>query len=192
MVFKVESFNKGLDMFNVISDTGEQKYVTSYQIIQVMVNGYQFLNAYLTKKGFAIKTDRGTRYIQVDMPKDLALAVKNKIEFDKQVADNMKNQQVKTVGKVRAKAKVAVGTNRQTSKLEESSTIIHRGTRYLSDIHLCKKYNRDINTFRSLYSKGYSVDEALGLRELRPEAEVIAERKRTLGMLDSMARGRGE
>ena len=189
MLFRIQSFNKSLDMYNVISDTGESKCVTAYQIVQVMLNGFVFDNAKLTKKGFAINTERGTRYIQIDnLPKTVILAINNKLEMDRINEELKKQQMTQAIKKPSAQTKV--GRHAITST--KTKSIMYRGTKYLTDKHLCRKFNRDVNTFRHLLSKGYSLDEALGLRELRPESEVEADRKRNKAVLDSMARERGE
>lgn len=73
MVFRIVNFNKELDLYSVISNEGEQKNVTSFQIVKVMLQGYKFDNAYVTKRGFAIKTASGIRYIQVALDKQTQL-----------------------------------------------------------------------------------------------------------------------
>lgn len=73
MIFRIVDFNKELDLYSVISNEGEQKNVTSFQIVKVMLQGYKFDNAYVTKRGFAIKTASGIRYIQVTLDKDTQL-----------------------------------------------------------------------------------------------------------------------
>lgn len=187
MVFKIESFNKDLDLFNVVSDTGEKKYVTSYQIVQVMLQNYEFVNAELTTKGFSIKTDRGTRYIQVNnMPKQVLEAIHFKLNQQKLYEEQKKKQMTQAI-----RQKPQVKTSSKIDGRSANKSITYKGQIYLSDTALCKKFNRDVNTFRELRSKGYSMDEALGLMKLRPESEIMP-RKNVDKMLDSLSGQRGE
>lgn len=78
MIFRIDTFNKSLDVYEVSSNTNERKTVTSYQILQVMANGYKFVNAGLTSKGFYISTNTGKTYIQIKgVPKELQTRIIN-------------------------------------------------------------------------------------------------------------------
>lgn len=222
MIFRIVNFNKELDLYSVISNEGEQKNVTSFQILKVMLQGYKFDNAYVTKKGFAINTTSGIRYIQVALDKETQLQIikfmqeqrRLELEAERQKAIQQeqlrKQQEQKRQEQLRAEqlrkqqeqakkqstAKVEeVRNGNKVTKIEGSSTrsqkLLYRGTSYLSEESLCRKFNRDINLFRTLRSKGYSIDEALGVKPLRPEEELVSP-KQIQRMLDSMARQRGE
>lgn len=222
MIFRIVNFNKELDLYSVISNEGEQKNVTSFQILKVMLQGYKFDNAYVTKKGFAINTTSGIRYIQVALDKETQLQLikfmqeqrRLELEAERQKAiqqeqlrkqqeqkrqeqlraEQLRKQQEQTKKQSTAKVEEVRNGNKVT-KIQDSSTrsqkILYRGTLYLSEESLCRKFNRDINLFRTLRSKGYSIDEALGVKPLRPEEELVSP-KQIQRMLDSMARQRGE
>lgn len=222
MVFRIVNFNKELDLYSVISNEGEQKNVTSFQIVKVMLQGYKFDNAYVTKKGFAINTTSGIRYIQVALDKETQLQLikfmqeqrRLELEAERQKAiqqeqlrkqqEQKRQEQLRTEqlrkqqeqAKKQSTAKIEEARNgNKVTKIQGSNTrsqkILYRGTLYLSEESLCRKFNRDINLFRTLRSKGYSIDEALGVKPLRPEEELVSP-KQIQRMLDSMARQRGE
>lgn len=222
MIFRIVNFNKELDLYSVISNEGEQKNVTSFQIVKVMLQGYKFDNAYVTKRGFAIKTASGIRYIQVTLDKQTQLQLiqfmneqrRLELEAERQKAlqqeqlrmqqeqkrqEQLRTEQLKKQqeqAKKQSTAKIEeVRNGNKVTKIQGSSTrsqkLLYRGTLYLSEESLCRKFNRDINLFRTLRSKGYSIDEALGVKPLRPEEELISP-KQIQRMLDSMARQRGE
>ena len=222
MIFRIVNFNKELDLYSVISNEGEQKNVTSFQIVKVMLQGYKFDNAYVTKRGFAINTASGIRYIQVMLDKETQLQLihfiqeqrRLELEAERQKAiqqeqlrkqqeqkrqeqlrtEQLRKQQEQAKKQSTAKTEEVRNGNRVT-KIQGSNTrsqkILYRGTLYLSEESLCRKFNRDINLFRTLRSKGYSIDEALGVKPLRPEEELVSP-KQIQRMLDSMARQRGE
>lgn len=217
MIFRIVNFNKELDLYSVISNEGEQKNVTSFQIVKVMLQGYKFDNAYVTKRGFAINTASGIRYIQVMLDKETQLQLihfiqeqrRLELEAERQKAiqqeqlrkqqeqkrqEQLRKQQEQAKKQSTAKTEEARNGNKVT-KIQGSNTrsqkILYRGTLYLSEESLCRKFNRDINLFRTLRSKGYSIDEALGVKPLRPEEELVSP-KQIQRMLDSMARQRGE
>lgn len=222
MIFRIVNFNKELDLYSVISNEGEQKNVTSFQILKVMLQGYKFDNAYVTKKGFAINTTSGIRYIQVALDKETQLQLikfmqeqrRLELEAERQKAiqqeqlrkqqeqkrqeqlraEQLRKQQEQTKKQSTAKVEEVRNGNKVT-KIQGSSTrsqkLLYRGTLYLSEESLCRKFNRDINLFRTLRSKGYSIDEALGVKPLRPEEELVSP-KQIQRMLDSMAMQRGE
>jgi flagellar biosynthesis GTPase FlhF len=248
MVFQIRDFNKNKSVFDVVSNSGEQMYVSGLQIVGVMIKGYEFTNAYLTSKGFAIVTPSGTRYIQLSLDvntqaaihdilakkkaqeqeilrqqqalkEQQAIAVAKEAEARKaealarQEAEQKRIAQQKEIERINMeknkamikeeKRKVGSNENNNNSsnkhsgvKIEQTrdtqnKRIMYRGTLYLSDVQLCKKYNRDVEKFRALRLRGYSVDESLGLKPLRPVNEVtsVAQMQKTL---DQMARARGE
>ncbi len=222
MIFRIVNFNKELDLYSVISNEGEQKNVTSFQIVKVMLQGYKFDNAYVTKRGFAINTASGIRYIQVMLDKETQLQLihfiqeqrRLELEAERQKAiqqeqlrkqqEQKRQEQLRTEqlrkqqeqAKKQSTAKIEEARNgNKVTKIQGSNTrsqkILYRGTLYLSEESLCRKFNRDINLFRTLRSKGYSIDEALGVKPLRPEEELVSP-KQIQRMLDSMARQRGE
>ena len=182
-----------------------------------MLQGYKFDNAYVTKRGFAIKTASGIRYIQVALDKQTQSQLiqfmneqrRLELEAERQKAiqqeqlrkqqeqkrqEQLRKQQEQAKKQSTAKIEEARNGNKVT-KIQGSNTrsqkILYRGTLYLSEESLCRKFNRDINLFRTLRSKGYSIDEALRVKPLRPEEELVSP-KQIQRMLDSMARQRGE
>lgn len=225
MVFRIVNFNKELDLYSVISNEGEQKNVTSFQIVKVMLQGYKFDNAYVTKRGFAIKTASGIRYIQVTLDKQTQLQLiqfmneqrRLELEAERQKAiqqeqkrqeqlrqerlrqeqlrqEQLRKQQEQAKKQSTAKAEEVRNGNRVTKiqgSNNRSQKLLYRGTLYLSEESLCRKFNRDISLFKTLRSKGYSIDEALGVKPLRPEEELVSP-KQIQRMLDSMAMQRGE
>ena len=62
MIFTVTNIIKSKNLFNVTCETGESQMVTAGQMISALLNGTQFTNVKLTKKGFAVATPQGTRY----------------------------------------------------------------------------------------------------------------------------------
>lgn len=222
MVFRIVNFNKELDLYSVISNEGEQKNVTSFQIVKVMLQGYKFDNAYVTKRGFAIKTASGIRYIQVALDKQTQLQLiqfmneqrRLELEAERQKAlqqeqlrmqqeqkrqeqlrqEQLRKQQEQAKNQNTAKTEEVRNGNRVTKiqgSNNRSQKLLYRGTLYLSEESLCRKFNRDISLFKTLRSKGYSIDEALGVKPLRPEEELVSP-KQIQRMLDSMAMQRGE
>lgn len=225
MIFRIVNFNKELDLYSVISNEGEQKNVTSFQIIKVMLQGYKFDNAYLTKSGFAIKTDRGTRFIQVALDKNtklqLSMFIQEQLRQEQLRQEQLRQEQLKQeqlkqeqeqkrqeqlrqeqLRKQQEQAKKQSVTKPEETRMQNKVTkiqgsnnrcqkIIYKGILYLNDESLCKKFGRDVNLFRTLRNKGYSVDEALGVKALRPEVELVSP-KQVQHMLDSMAIKRGE
>ena len=222
MVFRIVNFNKELDLYSVISNEGEQKNVTSFQIVKVMLQGYKFDNAYVTKRGFAIKTASGIRYIQVTLDNNTQMQLiqfmqeqrRLELEAERQKAlqqeqlriqqeqkrqeqlrqEQLRKQQEQAKNQNTAKTEEVQNGNRVTKiqgSNNRSQKLLYRGTLYLSEESLCRKFNRDISLFKTLRSKGYSIDEALGVKPLRPEEELVSP-KQIQRMLDSMAMQRGE
>lgn len=222
MVFRIVNFNKELDLYSVISNEGEQKNVTSFQIVKVMLQGYKFDNAYVTKRGFAIKTASGIRYIQAALDKQTQLQLilfmneqrRLELEAERQKAlqqeqlriqqeqkrqeqlrqEQLRKQQEQTKKQSTTKTEEVRNGNRVTKiqgSNNRSQKLLYRWTLYLSEESLCRKFNRDISLFKTLRSKGYSIDEALGVKPLRPEEELVSP-KQIQRMLDSMAMQRGE
>lgn len=221
MIFKIISFNKELDMYKVVSNTGEQKTVTAIQIVLVMLQGYTFDNASLTQKGFSIKTNSGTRFIQVNTNKQTQVQItkflnnkkqakeqkRNNVEASKSVVnkqqtpvkspqgDVVKNQIdiKKQQEELKRQYEQAKKPNNKVTKINSNKRkrISYKGNIYISEEALCRKFNRDVNEFKLLRSKGYSMDEALGVKPLRPEEELVSP-KQIQRMLDSMAMQRGE
>lgn len=231
MVFKIVNFNKDLDIYAVISNEGEQKNVTSFQIVRVLLQGYQFDNAYLTQKGFALKTNKGIRYIQVKLDKQTQVQL-NKYIYDKKQAEEQRKRELAAAEQLRQQQeaerlrliqeaqkleqqrqaeqkkqapqlKIAIdvsgsmsgpSTRGKSTKIQgnnRSQKIFYKGNLYYSEEQLCKKFNADVDEFRKLRYKGYSIDEALGLKPLRPESELMSV-KQLNRVLDSMAAQRGE
>ena len=201
MIFRINSFNKELDMYEVISDTNQRMTVTSYQIVNVMVQGYIFDNAKLTKKGFAIKTDSGTRFIQVNgMPRELLALINNKLLEEKMMEEQKKQQMTRAINSTSSNVIVDKPINRNVTlpgsniKVNGSNgrtPVSFRGTLYRSEELLCKQFNRDVKEFKQLRAQGYSVEESLGLKALRPKSELISLSTQNK-MLDRMASLRGE
>ena len=185
MVFRIVNFNKELDLYSVISNEGEQKNVTSFQIVKVMLQGYKFDNAYVTKRGFAIKTASGIRYIQVALDKQTQLQLiqfmneqrRLELEAERQKAlqqeqlriqqeqkrqeqlrqEQLRKQQEQTKKQSTTKTEEVRNGNRVTKiqgSNNRSQKLLYRGTLYLSEESLCRKFNRDISLFKTLRSKG--------------------------------------
>lgn len=203
MIFRIVDFDKKSNTYEVASDTGENQIVTAPQILQVMISGYVFDNAYLTSKGFAIKTPTGTRYIQLNINRETqrvisSILAKRKEEEAKQREFNQTQQKQITNARRNQMKRVAIGTEVISKVNSKSKTtgnvkdkITHRGEIYFSVEQLCRKYDTDVNSFRTLRAKGYTLDESLGLVELRLESELIPIKKLD-NVLDSLARQRGE
>lgn len=215
MVFQVQSINKNKGTYLVASDTGEQQWVRAEQIVNVLLQGFKFTNAHLTGRGFAIETPKGTRYVQLkNMTKELEATIKQRIAYDKNLEDQAKTaveQQEKMVKQVekeqakrfaeqekqrvqarpRAKAVAKAGSDSAKIGNNINNTITYRGKTYLSAATLCKEYNRDLNEFKQLIQKGYSIPEALGVQPLRPESELPKSKERMSKVLDSMESKRG-
>lgn len=223
MVFRIVNFNRELDIYSVISNEGEQRNVTSFQIVRVMLQGYKFDNATLTQKGFALKTDNGTRYIQVKLDKQTQMQLvqylsnkklsEEQKRQDKEIElkmikqreqEKLKEQQLnkkiqaekeKRLKEIRkAEQETAATVDSKVTKIKGNNVnqkIFYKGNLYYSDEQLCKKFNANVVEFRRLRSKGYSIDEALGLKKLRPESELVS-LKQFNRMMDSMALQRGE
>lgn len=189
MLFKINSFDKTTDLYEVGCDTGESKYVTGYQIVQVMLQGYKFVNAKITKKGFGIITDNGTRWVQINgLNKQMqsqmhAMAEKERLEAE----------QAKAVRKSPIKKPItqAIASERTVSSYS-SKKLFFRGDTFLTEEALCKKYNRDLVEFKKMRSIGYSVEESLGLKQPRTLEEVLKEKRLNEMRLDQMARARGD
>ena len=202
MIFRIIAMNKSLDMYNVMCDTGEQQCVKAYQIVQVMLQGYVFDNAKLTKKGFAVNTDKGTRYVQVDgLPKSVYAAIANKLMRDKSLVEETKKQMTQAIQatpvqqptqqkKTRVKASSLNNIKGNITGNKGNQVVHYKGQVFLSDEKLCAKFNRDVNTYRKLIEEGYSMDEALGLKPLREAGDLISKSNMNK-ILDSMEAKRG-
>lgn len=195
MIFNIRSFNKNMDMYEVVSDTNEIRVVSALQIVTVMVQGYEFNNAYLTRKGFAIKALGRTKYIQLNnINQQLNAAIINRLNAIKAAEDEKKQQMTEAIKKPQAfvKKKIAIPKDykpKETGNIKGRMTqnIYYRGTVYYSPNELCAKHGQDPEKFMQLYNKGYSVEEALGLKPLRPESEIIsrAKREKMMDIIDS-------
>lgn len=231
MVFKVVAFSKRNDLYKVVSDAGEQMDVRAIQILNVLLQGYKFVNVHLTGKGFGVVTPAGTRYIQISMDantqrmvyetlKNIKLAEqqakqqqeqlrkqqqeqlrkqqeqlrKQKEQLKEPVEQLKKWRQQQTNQEEQAKKSEAANKIGKTTKINAkapSTKIIYKGDTYMSDKILCRKFGADVERFRKLRQRGYSIDEALGLKPLRPQSELVSPKK-VQKVLDSMARQRGE
>lgn len=193
MIFTVTSINKNLDLYEVISDTNEKRLVTANQIWSVMMNGYEFTNAFLTKKGFGIKANNRTKYIQIPMNRETQMLVIQKLEAMR-IAEEQKKEQmtkaIKHVG-VGVRPKVSAGKVAISGNTGRNKSITYKGNTYLSVESLCRHFGQDANTFKQLYNIGYSLDECLGLVPLRPESEVTPRAKMNK-MIDAVSAQRGE
>ena len=232
MVFKVVAFSKRNDLYKVVSDAGEQMDVRAIQILNVLLQGYKFVNVHLTGKGFGVVTPVGTRYIQINMDtntqrmvyetlKNMKLAEQQakqqQEQLRRQQQEQLRQQQQEQLRKQQkqlkepveqlkkwrqqqvnqeeqAKKSEAVNKIGKTTKINAkapSTKIIYKGDTYMSDKILCRKFGADVERFRKLRECGYSIDEALGLKPLRPQSELVSPKK-VQKALDSMARQRGE
>lgn len=207
MVFKVVAFHKRTDLYKVVSDAGEQMDVRAIQILNVLLQGYNFVNVHLTGKGFGIVTPVGTRYVQINMDANTQRIVYETLknmklaeQQAKQQQEQLKKQQQEQLRKQQAKQEAQAKKNETANKLGKttkintkvpSTKIIYKGDTYMSDKILCRKFGADIERFRKLRQCGYSIDEALGLKPLRPQSELVSPKK-VEKALDSMERQRGE
>lgn len=207
MVFKVVAFHKRTDLYKVVSDAGEQMDVRAIQILNVLLQGYKFVNVHLTGKGFGIVTPVGTRYVQINMDANTQRIVYETLknmklaeQQAKQQQEQLKKQQQEQLRKQQAKQEAQAKKNEAANKLGKttkintkvpSTKIIYKGDTYMSDKILCRKFGADIERFRKLRQCGYSIDEALGLKPLRPQSELVSPKK-VEKALDSMERQRGE
>lgn len=225
MVFKVVAFSKRNDLYKVVSDAGEQMDVRAIQIMNVLLQGYKFVNVHLTGKGFGVVTPVGTRYIQINMDantqrmvyetlKNMKLAEQQAKQQQEQLRRQQQEQlrqqqqeqlrkqqeqlnnwrQQQTNQEEQANKNEAANKIGKTTKINAkapSTKIIYKGDTYMSDKILCRKFGADVERFRKLRQRGYSIDEALGLKPLRPQSELVSPKK-VQKALDSMARQRGE
>lgn len=198
MILTITSMNKKVDMYEVVNDANERMVVSSIQILGVLVKGQEFTNAYLTRKGFAVKTTNGTRYIQFNsLPRELDMAIVARLKYLKDLEESKKNMMTQALQQpvhrptARVKAKVKVNSTGNTSMSKNNQEkIVYKGTVFLSANQLCKKFNRDVKLFKELYAKGYSIDECLGIMPLRPESE-LSKREDVEKMLFRMSEERG-
>ena len=193
MIFTITNFNKQLDAYQVASDAGQVMNVQSIQIVQVMLQGYTFNNAYLTKKGFGIQTDAGVRYIQVPMNRQLAKAVANFVTAREAAKAEIRAEE-KAIAKPKARVKAqnsCLGNRQKVDSNRSASWITYKGQKFPSAESLCRKFNRDVKLFLELKAKGYTMDEALGLVPLRPESQ-LQPKYNVNKALDSLDNARGE
>lgn len=184
-----------MDVYEVVSDTNEIRVVSALQIVTVMAQGYEFNNAYLTRKGFAIKALGRTKYIQLNnISQQLNAAIINRLNIIKAAEDKKKQQMTEAIKKPQAVVKKKISIPKDYKPKENGintdrklKPIYYRGTVYYSPDELCAKHGQDPKRFMQLYNKGYSVEEALGLKPLRPESELISRAKmeRMMDIIDS-------
>lgn len=235
MIFHIDAFDKKSGLYRVISNTNEQMMVSSYQIVNVMIQGYVFDNARLTSKGFAFTICNKTKYVQLNnMTKEMILAIHNRLEYIKVQNETIKKQEeiarkqeelrrkeeIKNQQQMRQQqqqAKVRENNQKRSSiQVEKANTqpsneskriiannrntkiighnikrITYKGDSFLNEEQLCKKYGADVNKFRKLRAKGYTIAESLGEKPLRPE-NMLTPPAKMQKILDSMARQRGE
>lgn len=210
MVFTIMNFNKQVDIYTVESDKHEKQCVNAAQIVQVMLKGYHFTNAKLTKKGFAISTDKGTRFVKVEgLSRQVYAAMSAKIDSEKAAEESKKHAMTQAIQSTprastptpTGRKKVSARPNKdgiETSvqkKIKYEKPIIYMGNTYFSTKQLCKAFNRDLSTYETLRAKGYSMGEALGKIPLRPESELQKDKesRQDIGRaLDNLAYQRGE
>lgn len=208
MVFTIINFNKQVDIYTVESDTHEKQCVSAVQIVQVMLKGYNFTNAKLTKKGFAISTDKGTRFVKVEgLSRQVYAAMSAKIDSEKAAEESKKHAMTQAIQSTPrtethgTRKKVAArpsknGVSPEAQKrLEYEKPIIYMGNTYFSEKQLCAHFNRDLGTYKKLRTKGYSISEALGKVPLRPESELQKDKESRQDIsraLDNLAYQRGE
>lgn len=235
MIFHIDAFDKKSGLYRVISNANEQMMVSSYQIVNVMIQGYMFNNARLTSKGFAFTVCNKTKYVQLNnMTKEMMIAMHNRLEYIKAQNENIKqqeeiarkqeelrqkeeikNQQQMRQQQQQAKTKInsqkskniqieqantqpsneskhIIANNRNTKIIgHNTKRITYKGDSFLNEEQLCKKYGADVNKFKKLRAKGYTIAESLGEKPLRPE-NMITSPDKMQKILDSMARQRGE
>jgi hypothetical protein len=185
MIFTVTSINKKFDMYTVVNEVNESSVVTSNQILNVLIQGYEFTNVTLTKKGFGIKTTKGTKYVQVPMTKDTYNMILQRLEYNRLAEEEKKSQMTAAIKSQQPKRQQITGKRTNNKK------IVYKGEVFLSVESLCKRYNANCENFKQLYNMGYSLDECLGLVQPRP-ADMVTPRSKVNKMLDSMEIARGE
>lgn len=166
--------------------------VNKYQIVSAVLSGNNICNVRLNKKGFGIKQDDNrVKYVQVDFDPNTMALVNNYIAQRKAAEEAVKEESRRRKAEEGAAKKINMHV--QINGNRGQSTAIHyHGDYYSSPKMLCKKFNADLQKFVELYNKGYSIDEALGLKELRPIEEVRKTAARRAKILDSMSASHGE
>lgn len=194
MIFRIDNIDKTNDLYMVSSDTGEQKCVSGFQIVAVMCNGYKFVNAKLTNKGFAVLTDKGTRYIQINgLTRQQLVQMHNIVEQEKQL-EEAKKQQAHSSGKPTARIKgiIKKPITKGPSSYISGPSVTVGGVTYKNEVEMCKQHNRDYRQYKEMIKKGYTREEALGIVEARSMDEVAKEKLKASHVLDRMAYDRGE
>lgn len=188
MIFKIDSFDKTTDLYMVSSDTGEKKCVSGLQIVGVLLKGFKFVNAKLTNKGFAILTNNGTRYVQVNgLDRQTLIQMHDIVDKER----TTQQSQAKPIARAKSLIKRPINKN-SNATYAYGSTITVQGKKFRNEREMCASFNRSYETYCDMIKKGYNREEALGIVEARPLDVVIKEKIRTQHMLDSMAVARGD
>ena len=177
MEFTITNFNKDLDMYNVVSDSNESRVVTAIQIVSVMAKGFNFTNAFLTRKGFGIKLPGNrNKYVQLSHISK---------QLDHQIVEALEAKKAKEKELNTPKPVVSTGGRKFNTPID------FRGKHYNSVRSLCMEYNTNPDSFRSLYNSGRGIEEALGLK-LPDYFENNKSSKEVESALNQMAASRGE
>ena len=166
--------------------------VNKYQIVSAVLGGNNICNVRLNKKGFGIKQDDNrVKYVQVDFDPNTRVLVNNYIAQRKAAEEAVREESRRRKAEEEKKQRINVHVEINGNK-GQSTAIHYHGDYYSSPERLCKKFNADPHKFIELYNKGYSIDETLGLKKLRPIEEVRKTAARRAKLLDSMSASRGE
>ena len=194
MEFTITNFNKDLDMYNVVSDSNESRVVTAIQIVSVMAKGFNFTNAFLTRKGFGIKLPGNrNKYVQLShISKQLDHQIVEALEAKKAKEKELNTPKpVVSTGGRKFKRIVIPTTVKVRINDLDNTPIDFRGKHYNSVRSLCMEYNTNPDSFRSLYNSGRGIEEALGLK-LPDYFENNKSSKEVESALNQMAASRGE
>lgn len=196
--FQIGNFDINADKYEVYSNKEQSMIVTAYQIVSTMVRGYEYTNARLTRAGFEV-VGFGPINVLLDKPmKDAMLRIVKKREASERAfaaaakrRENMMVRQASSKDKTRAEIKLNKAVHREIQSNINNERIVFRGNTYLNAKAICKAFNADINKFNTLREKGYSVQESLGLAELR-DGYKLNNRVKLDKMLYQMGRIRGD
>jgi hypothetical protein len=214
MIFTIKQYSKKDNRYIVSDELGKEVVATEIQIVKTMIQGYTYTNARPTGKGFGYQSGYGMNFVQVDglskedkiVLKSLAAeiaardkAVKQPQPVQSQVkvnqsksptpqTQNIPQQFNKNRVEVKKRAKAVARVTPDKNRIPNGNihkSLNYRGEVFLSDEELCRKYNRDLRTYRELISQGQSIGSALGQLPLRNNTE-FNNQKSLAKMLDSM------
>lgn len=186
MIFSIIDMDKMHRNFIVADNNGNNMKVTGYQIVSVLANGSSCTNAKLTRDGFLLNANGTLIEIKPQLDNNLRKIVNKIVQTDKEirkaqiVEQAVNNAQPKAKCSVKVKPTAIVRKSESSSNNSKSKTpivgtrsekIYYNGNLYYSEAELCKKFGcEDINRFRELYARGYSIPVCLGLEQIDKNA----------------------